>query len=203
MTPALILASGSPRRRALLAALGVEFEVRTSTAEEPNCGATPTAMVEENARIKCMDVAAGVDGDTVVIGADTLVFYGDAVLTKPKDKADAFRMLRMLSGNTHAVVTGLAVLHTGTGKTILGSESTAVTFRELCDAEIQRFIEVVNPLDRAGAYTIDGPGTLLVSGYAGCYQNVLGFPMVRLDEMLRQHGVQLFNELHAERAQFL
>lgn len=203
MTPNLILASGSPRRRALLAALGVEFELRTSNAEEPNAGDTPAAIVEENARIKCLDVASGMTDTAVVIGADTLVFYGDEVLTKPKDLADAFRMLRMLSGNTHAVVTGLAVHSTSTGETTLGSETTSVTFRDLSDAEINRFIEVVNPLDRSGSYTIDGPGTLLVAGYDGCYQNVLGFPMVKLDKMLREHGVQLFDELHPERAQYL
>ena len=84
-----------------------------------------------------------------------------------------------------------------------GAETTDVTFRELSDGEIARFVEIVQPLDRAGAYTVDGPGTLLVQGYRGCYQNVLGFPMARLDTLLRQLDVELFNAMDKERAVFL
>lgn len=203
MTPRLILASGSPRRKALLTALGVEFDIIVSNAEEPNQGDSPADIVQVNARIKCEDVAQTIQEPALIIGADTLVFYEDQVLTKPKDHDNAFRMLRTLSGNTHTVVTGLAIHNTTTNETTLGAEHTQVTFRDLSDDEIQRFIDVVNPLDRAGAYTIDGPGTLLVSAYNGCYQNVLGFPMAQLDHMLRHHGLHLFHHIHPHRAQFL
>lgn len=199
----LILASGSPRRRSLLAALGVEFDVVTSDAHEPNTGDTPDAVVVGNAIIKRDDVAARITEPAVVIAADTLVFYEEHVLPKPSDLEDARRMLRLLSGNTHQVVTGLAIVDTATGRHVEGAETTDVTFRTLSDGEIARFVEIVRPLDRAGAYTVDGPGTLLVQGYRGCYQNVLGFPMARLDVLLRELDFDLFDVMDEKRAVFL
>ena len=203
MSVPIILASGSPRRQSLLAALGVEFTVQTSDAHEPNTGENPAAIVVGNAIIKRDDVATQVDHRAVIIGADTLVFYEDHVLPKPKDLDDARRMIRLLSGNTHQVVTGVAACDTGTGKSVVGAETTDVTFREMSDVEIDRFVEIVEPLDRAGAYTVDGPGSLIVAGYRGCYQNVLGFPMVRLEAMLRELDVNLFVRMDKERAVFL
>jgi septum formation protein len=199
----LVLASGSPRRRALLAALGVEFDVITSDAPEVDEGPAPAPIVEANARRKCDEVAAHIDRPAVVIAADTLVFLDDHVLSKPVDKAEACRMLGRLSGNTHQVVTGLAITNTTTGQHVQGHEVTDVTFRTLSAAEIERFVDVVNPVDRAGAYTVDGPGSLLVAGYRGCYMNVLGLPLVRLDVLLRELGMYLFDRLDAERAVFL
>jgi len=199
----LVLASGSPRRRSLLAALGVEFDVITSDAHEPNTGKNPAEIVIGNATIKRDDVARVLDFPAVVIAADTLVFHREHVLPKPVDLAEARHMIRMLAGHTHQVVTGLALCDTGTGARIEGAETTDVTFRQLTDGEIDRFVEIVEPLDRAGAYTVDGPGSLIVQGYRGCYQNVLGFPMVRLDMLLRQLGVQLFDAMDKERASFL
>lgn len=199
----IILASGSPRRQSLLAALGVEFTVQTSDAHEPNTGENPAAIVMGNAVIKRDDVVARISDRAIVIGADTLVFYEDHVLPKPKDLEDARRMIRLLSGNTHQVVTGVAACDTGTGKSVAGAETTDVTFRAMTDAEIDRFVEIVEPLDRAGAYTVDGPGSLIVAGYRGCYQNVLGFPMARLDQLLRELDVNLFARMDKERAVFL
>jgi len=199
----LILASASPRRRALLANLGVAFDVQTSDAPEVDEGTDPATIVVANAAAKCDAVAARLESPAVVIGADTLVFLEQHVLSKPTDAADARRMLRQLSGRTHQVATGLALRHCGSGATACGAEFTDVTFRALSDAEIARFVEVVNPLDRAGAYTVDGPGALLVAGYNGCYQNVLGFPLVRLDALLRQLGVSLFERMHPDKAVFL
>lgn len=199
----IVLASGSPRRKALLAALGLEFEVITSEAEEVDAGAVPAAIVEANARAKRDAVAARLETEALVIAADTLVFLDEQVLSKPRDQEEACEMLRRLSGNTHQVVTGLALADTGTGKRIEGSESTDVTFRRLEELEIRRFVEVVNPVDRAGAYTVDGPGSLLVARYDGCYQNVLGLPMVKLDKLLRALGVRLFDQMDAARAKFL
>jgi len=199
----LILASGSPRRRSLLAALGVEFDIITSDAHEPNTGDSPEAIVIGNAIIKRDDVARGLHGSSVVIAADTLVFHREHVLPKPADLDEARRMLRMLAGHTHQVVTGIAIRDTETGACVEGAETTDVTFRPLSDDEIDHFVHVVEPLDRAGAYTVDGPGSLIVQGYRGCYQNVLGFPMVRLDTLLRQLGIHLFTEMDKERAVFL
>lgn len=203
MKTPIILASGSPRRQTLLGALGVQFSVETSDAHEPNTGDTPADIVVTNAVIKRDDVASRHSEPVIIIAADTLVFYEDHVLPKPKDLADARRMLRLLSGNTHQVLTGVAIIHTGTGQTVEAAECTDVTFRELSDYEIDRFVDIVQPLDRAGAYTVDGPGSLIVQGFKGCYQNVLGFPMARLDEMLRELGVELFDLMDEEQAVFL
>jgi septum formation protein len=202
MTP-LVLASASPRRRALLAALGVPFEVMVTDAEEVFDGLPPAALVERNACAKRDAAAARLDRPAVVIGSDTLVFLEDHVLGKPRDEEEARDMLHRLSGRSHEVRTGLAVVDNATGEKLQGSECTTVIFRELSDDEINRFIDVVQPLDRAGAYTVDGPGSLLVAGYQGCYQNVLGFPLVRLDNLLRELGVHLFNRIDSENAVFL
>lgn len=199
----IVLASASPRRRALLASLGVEFEVMPSSAEEKEDGHSPEELVIHNARAKCKDVANRLTGPSVVIGADTLVICGDRVLSKPSDKDSARSMLRMLSGRTHCVFTGIAVLNMKDGRKAEGFEVTEVTFRTLSEEEIDTFIRVVQPLDRAGAYTVDGPGSLLVSRYNGCYYNVLGLPIVKLDDLLREVGVLLFTRIRSEQAIFL
>lgn len=199
----LILASGSPRRQSLLGALGVEFHVITSNAHEPNTGDTPAEIVIQNAIIKRDDVAATTSEPAIIIAADTLVFYEEHVLPKPVNLDDARRMLRLLSGNTHQVLTGLALIDTETGQTVEGAETTDVTFRDLSDDEIEHFVHIVEPLDRAGAYTVDGPGTLIVASYRGCYQNVLGLPMVRLYGLMGELGVDLFAAMDKEGARFL
>ncbi len=199
----LVLASASPRRRSLLASIGIDFEVIVSYAEEVDEGASPTTLVEENACAKCEEVASRLAYPAVIISADTLVFCDGEVLSKPRDIEEARDMLRRLSGNTHQVITGIAVANTADGRKTRGSETTDVTFRPLTDEEIETFVHVVNPIDRAGAYTVDGPGSLLVSRYDGCYYNVLGLPIVRLDKLLRKVGVFLFQRINASQAKFL
>ena len=203
MTARIVLASGSPRRRALLAALGLEFDVITSDADETLDGNSPQDIVQTNACIKRDDVAARVDGPAIVIAADTLVFLDGHVLAKPASADEARGMLARLSGKTHKVITGIAIVDTHTGKSVHDSERTAVTFRSLKEQEIDRFLEVVQPMDRAGAYTVDGPGSLLVVHYDGCYQNVLGLPIVKLDQLLRDFDITLFDHLDEKRATFL
>lgn len=198
----IVLASASPRRRALLRALGVNFEIAASDAEERFEG-DPAAMVVTNARAKRDDVAGRLDFPALVIAADTLVFLGNRVLGKPADRDEARAMLAELSGKTHQVLTGLSLIETATGKTAEGYESTEVTFRAFSSDEIDRFVAAVNPIDRAGAYTVDGPGSLLVARYNGCYQNVLGFPIVRLELLLGELGYSLFDLMNAEDCQFL
>jgi septum formation protein len=199
----LILASGSPRRQSLLGALGVEFRIVTSNAHEPNTGDSPAEIVIRNAMIKRDDVATHIDEPAIIIAADTLVFYEEHVLPKPVDLDDARRMIRLLSGKTHQVLTGLALIDTETAQCVEGSETTDVTFRELSDDEIAHFVHIVEPLDRAGAYTVDGPGSLIVAGYRGCYQNVLGLPMVRLYGLMSELGVDLFAAMDKAGAKFL
>lgn len=198
----VVLASASPRRSALLSSLGLTFEIVPSRASEIFEG-VPSEIVVINARAKRDDVAAAIDGDALIIAADTLVFLDEHVLGKPRDLEEASRMLHRLSGRTHQVITGLALLSTATGKAVDGFECTDVTFRHLTSEEIARFVEAVKPVDRAGAYTVDGPGTLLVERYHGCYQNVLGLPMVRLDALCREVGMSLFDLMEGSRAVFL
>ncbi len=198
----LVLASASPRRKALLTALGILFDVIVTQTDELSTG-EPDALVIANARAKCLAAAAQITGPSIVIGADTLVFLDSEVLSKPTTTSEARLMLQRLSGNTHVVKTGLCLFDTETQRFVEGCESTCVTFRNLTEAEIDRFISAVNPLDRAGAYTVDGPGSLLVKKYEGCFYNVLGLPIVRLDELLRNFGISLFDELNAESAIFL
>ena len=198
----IVLASASPRRKALLSALGLRFEVMVSNAEESLEG-DPETMVTANARAKRDDIAARLESPAVVIAADTLVFLRNRVLGKPADAAEARAMLAALSGNTHQVLTGLSLVDTATGKTAEGCECTDVTFRDLSPEEIDRFVEAVNPVDRAGAYTADGPGSLLIARYDGCYQNVLGLPIVRLDGLLRGLSLSLFALMDVSRCTFL
>jgi septum formation protein len=198
----IVLASASRRRHALLRALGINFEVMASDAEERFEG-DPTTVVMANARAKRDDVAARVEPPAIVIAADTLVFLGERVLGKPAGQGEAREMLTALSGKTHRVVTGLSLLDKSSGRTAEGYEATDVTFRPLSAREIDQFVAAVNPIDRAGAYTVDGPGSLLIERYNGCYQNVLGFPIVRLDLLLRELGYSLFDFMNAGECQFL
>lgn len=198
----VVLASASPRRRALLESLGLDLAVAPSDVEEHFEGG-PEEMVVSNARNKRDDVARRLDSPALVIAADTLVFRDGRALGKPANLDEAREMIARLSGATHQVITGVAVCDTESGAGADGAEATDVTFRELTEDEIDAFVETVQPLDRAGAYTVDGPGSLLVARYEGCYQNVLGLPMVRLDTLLRDIGFRLFEHLDRERATFL
>jgi septum formation protein len=198
----IVLASASPRRSSLLDALGLPIEIIPSSAPETAEG-LPEEMVVENACVKRNDVADRLETPAVVIAADTLVFLGDEPLGKPGTLNEARAMLRRLSGQTHRVMTGVAVCDTANSKQATGCEITGVTFRDLSSTEIDRFVTAVRPLDRAGAYTVDGPGSLLVSKYEGCYQNVLGLPIVRLDDLLRSIGYSLFDLMNGSKSVFL
>ncbi len=191
----VILGSASPRRRELLESVGLEFEVMTSAvAEVDHDGGPLHETVLRNALAKAQDVAARVDDDALVIGADTLVFAGDRALGKPASLDEARGMLRMLSGVTHQVYTGVAVVRTTDGHEAMGYEVTHVTFRNLSDDDIDSYLSRIDPLDRAGAYTVDGAGSLLAVRFEGCFYNVLGLPMVVLDMLLGQFGVSLFKD---------
>ena len=202
MSRKIVLASGSARRKALLEQLGLEVEVRVSDVDETGSG-TPHNTVLTNARLKCDAVAESAAQDELVIAADTIVVLEDAILQKPESFDEARSMLNRLSGRTHHVLTAVAIYDGATSVTSDAVVSTGVTFRKLATHEIERFIEIVKPLDRAGAYTVDGPGSLLVAGYTGCYYNVLGLPLVRLHELLLEMGIDLFSELDGTKSRFL
>jgi len=177
----LILASRSPRRVHLLRQIGLHPHVMPCAIEEV---IDPSLPVEENAIViaanKVHDVARRVQKG-IVLGADTIVVIEDKVLGKPADAADAVRMLRLLSGRTHTVVTGFALREEPSGREVTGVESTKVTFRELPVKEIEEYVAGGSPLDKAGAYGIqDDYGAVFVTRIEGCYYNVVGLPLARV-----------------------
>lgn len=179
----IVLASGSPRRHELLKYIVEQFEILPSDIEEIAEG-SPKEQVIKLALDKAGDIA-GKRPDAVVIGADTLVAIGDMVLGKPKDKADAARMLKQLSGNTHCVYTGLAVI--ADGKVETRCVATEVKFNEMSDDEISEYIDTGEPMDKAGAYGIQGYGGKFIDRIDGCYFNVMGLPQSVLYDMIREY----------------
>ena len=187
--PPLILASASPRRRELLASLGLSFRVvparfDESGVDEPH----PEALVRRLAHEKAAEVAR-VHADSLVIGADTVVVHEGTILGKPQSVGDARAMLRRLSGRTHHVYTGVALIHQASGRVQVEHEVTAVTFGELSPERIERYIATGEPMDKAGAYGIQGIGATLVRRVEGCYFNVVGLPLFLLARLLAEHGI--------------
>lgn len=181
----LILASGSPRRKEILENAGYRFKIITADADEtlPD-GITPEDAVKLLAELKGNAVAENNSG--VVVSADTVVAFDGNILGKPEDEKDAERMLKMLSGNTHSVYTGVCVQQ-GSRK-ISFFEKTDVKFYPLSDEEIRSYIDTKEPMDKAGAYGIQGKGAVLVEKINGDYLNVVGLPLARLSRVLKQFG---------------
>jgi len=189
----LILASASPRRRKMLRELGIACTAVASSFQEPPhvSGQSPSRYVQHSAAAKAKNVAQRFK-NALVIGADTVVVHRGRVLGKPRTRQEAFAYMRMLNGATHAVYSGLAIINTENQTVLTGYEKTLVTFRKLTDYEIQAYLKLIHPLDKAGAYAIQGAGALIVKGIQGCYYNVVGFPIAKLEQMMLQQGVSLF-----------
>ncbi len=185
----IILASASPRRSDLLSKAGYTFSVIPSECEEVMGTGPAGAIVESLARQKAEWVAEKEKGkhpsDTVVIGADTVVSADSVILGKPKDEKEAFSMLRSLSGREHEVYTGVSLISLDGQVNECFSVCTEVKFYELTDNEINEYIATKEPLDKAGAYGIQGRGGLLVEGISGDYNNVVGLPLAALVRRLR------------------
>jgi septum formation protein len=186
MNPRVILASASPRRRELLALVGIPHEVRPANIDESYlAGETPRAHAERLARGK----ASAIDErDAVVIGSDTIVVVDGDILGKPRDRAHAAAMLRRLSGRSHVVMTGIAARWRG--QLLSAVEETDVTFRPLGDDEIERYIDTGEPMDKAGAYGIQGFGATIVERVDGDYFAVMGLPLNRLARLLGALGLR-------------
>lgn len=180
----LILASGSPRRKALLASMGYEFEIIVPDVDESVEGHARD-VVGILADRKAEAVASG-QTNGIVIASDTLVSYDGRALGKPADEADAKRMLRMLSGRTHEVFTGVAIIDAATGKRASRVVRTGVCFRALSDSEIDAYVASGEPMDKAGAYAIQGGAHGFVESFEGSYENVIGFPVDDIREMLAE-----------------
>ncbi|MBR2591205.1 MAG: septum formation inhibitor Maf [Clostridia bacterium] len=182
-----ILASASPRRKELLTQAGFSFEVIPSTCDESALqGLNAKDMVEALAYQKAMDVYT-MHPDKTVLGADTVVCFDGEILGKPKDKEDAFRMLKMLSGQTHEVRTGFALL--SKKAEFVSSEAAMVTFFHLTDEQIHNYIQTGEPMDKAGAYGIQGKGAVLVRSVLGDYFNVVGLPIATVARALAALGI--------------
>jgi len=186
----LVLASSSPRRVEVLRNAGFEFEIIPARVEEsPRPGEPPVALAERLAREKAEDVAARLapDKDAIVLGADTVVVGDDgSLLGKPASSADAAAILEKLSGRTHEVITGIALVAAGGGRTRLAHERTRVSFRDVSRPEIDAYVASGEPLDKAGAYAIQGRAGRFVTRIEGCYFNVMGLPLSLVDRMLRE-----------------
>lgn len=186
---AILLASASPRRRDLLASLGVTFEVRTAdVAEEHHPEFTARELAVVNASRKAAAVAR-LFPDRLVLGADTLVTRAGALFGKPADMAEAGRMLAALQGATHQVVTGVCLMRETDGMKRVFAEITDVTFRPLTQAAIADYLSMIQPLDKAGAYAIQEHGERIVERIDGSYSNVVGLPVERLQAELTAMGI--------------
>ena len=186
--PKLVLASESPRRQELIQLLGLRAEIHPSGIAEDVTEADPSLLVQKLAFQKAEDVAKQYPKDYLVIGADTVVFFEDRILGKPKSEEDAYRMLSALSGRAHQVYTGVS-LHFQ-GKKMGFYEKTEVQFARLTEREIWDYIESKEPMDKAGAYGIQGRFAPFVKGIAGDYYNVMGLPLARLYQALKFLGAE-------------
>jgi septum formation protein len=185
--PKLILASSSPRRAEILTAVGWEFEKQTADIDETELpGEKPEDYVRRLAQEKAETVAEKY-ADALVLGADTIVVIENQIVGKPKDLADARRMLKMLSGNWHEVLTGVALakITAGNLKTKVDMQRTRVKFAELARAEIEFLIELGEPLDKAGAYAVQAQAALFIEQIEGDYWNVVGLPVSLVYELLK------------------
>lgn len=189
----LILASASERRHELLKRLTPDFEIVISDFEEDkvifegDCG----DYVKEISKGKALDVGKKRNGDFLILGCDTIVAFDGKVLGKPKDIEDAKYMLMMLSDGVHQVYSGLTLYHTLSGKMISDFVKTDVKFSKLTEREIDNYIKTGEPMDKAGAYGIQGYGGVFVEEIHGCYYNVVGLPLNRLSYLLKGMGVNL------------
>jgi septum formation protein len=196
-TPRVILASQSPRRRELLALVGIQHEVRPADIDETYLpGEPPRDHSERLAREKTAAIAAA-EPDALVIGSDTIVVVDGDVLGKPADDADAERMLARLSGRTHVVMTGVAV--TWRGETRSAVEEVDVTFHALSARDIAEYVATREPMDKAGAYGIQGYGATIVARVDGDYFAVMGLPLQRMVHLLADVGIRYpFGPLRAD-----
>lgn len=187
----LILASGSPRRRELMEMLGIEeLKIIPAAGEErlPR-GAGPRETVEALARAKCAEVFPACDPGDICLAADTIVWFDGKIFGKPHSAEEAGEMLSALSGKTHEVYTGVAIMRGDMA--FVGAEMTRVHFREIAPAEIAAYIATGEPMDKAGAYGAQGRGAVFVRGIEGDFFNVMGLPLCLVDSMLKKAGYTL------------
>ena len=183
----LILASASPRRKELLAKTGLAFDIIPAKGEETITKTIPAEVVMELSQQKAQEIASLQTEDCIIIGADTIVAKGDTIMGKPKDEADAFRMLEMISDDCHQVYTGVTIIRTGKNpETITFAEKTDVYLYPISEKDIHAYIKSGDPMDKAGAYGIQGDFAVHVKGIEGDYYNVVGLPIGRVYQELKK-----------------
>lgn len=190
----IILASGSPRRKELLELIGVEFKIKISNKEEIISSTNPEEVVKELSTMKAEDVALGVEGPAVILGADTVVAHGGRILGKPKDEEDAVKMIRSFAGDDHFVYTGVCIIRKeadGSVKKISFAEGTKVSVYPMTEEEILRYVATKEPMDKAGAYAIQGLFAPYIKGIEGDYYNIVGFPIAGIYQRLKEEGIGL------------
>lgn len=186
----IILASSSPRRQEILGMFNLDFTIKSSDINEDINVKNPYELVETLAFNKAMEISKD-DLDALVIGADTVVHINGEILGKPKTNEEAFNMLKSLSGKKHEVVTGVALVCKSKGIEIKSHEITNVHFKDISDEEVLSYIKTGDPLDKAGAYGIQGIASVFIEKIEGCYFNVVGLPVSRLYTLLGRIGVNL------------
>ncbi len=187
----IILASGSPRRKEILSQIGVTFTVQPAKGEEKITGHTPEDVVSMLSRQKAMEVAATAEPDTLVIGADTIVALDGAILGKPRDTEDAVRMLKELAGRTHQVFTGVTYCcrTKDEAKAKTFTECTEVEIYPMSEREIRDYVATGEPMDKAGAYAVQGLFAAYVKRLSGDFYNVMGLPVAKLCQELKAEGI--------------
>lgn len=203
----IILASASPRRKELLEQIGLEFEICPAKGEEVITKTIPEEVVMELSKQKAEEIAFLVTTynenhkdittptDILIIGADTVVAYDGHILGKPKDEADAKRMLLMLSGNTHSVYTGVTLClidKSGRVGEVVFYEKTDVTMFPITEAEVDRYVATGEPMDKAGSYAIQGKSAIFIEKIEGDYNNVVGLPITRIYQKLKDIGIDIY-----------
>lgn len=186
----IILASASPRRQEILKNIGLQFEILVSDADESKIdkNAVPVSIyVQELAMLKALAVAKKLKNkNALIIAADTVVYLDGKILGKPKDESDAKNMLKALSGRCHSVFTGVCVMDAKTLKSVCANEETKVYFKELSEERIDDYVRTKEPMDKAGAYAVQGLGGMLVEKTEGDFLNVIGLPAKKLFDILEK-----------------
>lgn len=189
----IILASQSPRRKWLLEQIGLEFDIIPSNFDEGSLEDKKFSrqLIESLAYQKGLEVSERIPDEALIISADTVVIMGSKILGKPKDEADAKKILQQLSNRTHKVITAVAIIDKYEEKTLINSTISKVKFKKLLEREIDDYIKTGEPMDKAGAYGIQAYGSLFVEKVEGCYNNIVGLPLNLLYEMLKSFGIYL------------
>lgn len=188
----IILASASPRRKEILEKFDINFDVIPSNFEEKFDEKFSYELIENLAYGKAKDVKDKISEKAIIIASDTLVVLAEKILGKPKDKDDAISMLASLSGKTHKVVSAIAIIDTYTDTILKDYVESEVKFRDLSKEEIIKYVESNEPMDKAGAYAIQGFASVFVEKINGCYLNIVGISAYKLNEMLKKVGFDLF-----------